>query len=261
MGTLLHRLPLWFKSILVYVAIWISFGTMLHFLAKKTLVYIGKEYGTVLTMQDLIYHLDFPIIAVGVLVITALFVVFAYDHHLLMVRVKATIKASLEERKFESQLDDLYMADTDDQVVTDLDKVFKLYKSFDALKTSRLSLEIASIKTLCSQVEEGVVFVNQEKVVTYINHIAESQLGLIPNEILGEAISRKISLKDILEGLDSAIQFDQKIVDEEIQLKDQHPHLLSIFPIKDKFGEIVRAIILLTKASTEDDSDTETIEL
>ena len=78
------------------------------------------------------------------------------------------------------------------------------------MKSSRISMEITSIKALINVISEGVIFVNQDKVVTHINHQAEELLRLIPGEIIGEAISRYINDEHILEHLNVALMNDQK---------------------------------------------------
>ena len=52
-------------------------------------------------------------------------------------------------------------------------------------------MEITSIKALINVISEGVIFVNQDKVVTHINHQAEELLRLIPGEIIGSVADRR----------------------------------------------------------------------
>ena len=53
-------------------------------------------------------------------------------------------------------------------------------------------------------VNEGLILVNKDFTVTHINHVAEKNLGLLPGEIIGQAISRKISNEDILTHLETS---------------------------------------------------------
>ena len=255
MISLFQRLPLWFKTIFIYAAIWATFFVVLNFLLLQLVVFIGEEYGLSISVDILMSALHFPTVAIGIVVCTILFALYAYDHQVFMNRIKYAIGHSLEDRKIEEQFADFVQAPTYDRVLSNLEQVFKLYRSFDSLKTSRLALEISSIRLLSSQVEEGVIIVDSEKVVTYINYVAEGQLGLIPDEILGEDIARKISQEDVLEGLENALQFDQKLVEHRIELKDSTPYCLSVLPVKDKFGEIIRALIILAKAPEKKSED------
>ena len=126
-------------------------------------------------------------------------------------------------------------------------QMFSLFKSFDQMKSSRISMEITSIKALINVIAEGVVFVNQDKVVTHINHQAEELLRLVPGEIIGEALSRYLNDGEILDHLNTALVNDQKITDIHVSLRDTEKINLTILPVKNKFGDMIRAIIVFQK--------------
>ena len=105
-------------------------------------------------------------------------------------------------------------------------------------------MEISSIKSLINVISEGVIFVNQDKVVTHINHQAEELLRLIPGEVIGETISRYITDSNILEHLNVALQNDQKITDIKLTIRETDFVNLTILPVKNKYGELVRPLFI-----------------
>ena len=116
------------------------------------------------------------------------------------------------------------------------------------MKSAKANMEASTIKPLLNNVSEGIIFVNKYKVVSHINHVAESMLGLIPGEALGDTISRKINHEQVQDLIENTIEFDQKVVDEKIENEDL---TISIHPIKDKFGDLVRVVIILKAVQPE----------
>ena len=95
---------------------------------------------------------------------------------------------------------------------------------------------------------EGVVFLDQHKVVTYVNHVFERMMKLVPGEIVGKVLVRKVTNRKFLECVDNAIEFDQKVTGKVIPMRGEGALVMNVFPIKDKFGEVVRIMIVLFKA-------------
>lgn len=117
------------------------------------------------------------------------------------------------------------------------------------MKTARILLEVNAIKQLMNVIDEGILLINADRVVTHINHIGEQLLRFIPGEVIGEAISRKISNKLFLSHLDQALEFDQKVIGKTITFGDTNQLLISMYPIKDKFGDVVRTLVVIRKAA------------
>lgn len=156
--------------------------------------------------------------------------------------INLTIKESLEDRKLSTNFSEFFKSFSFFQLLNNLKNLLSLYKSFDNMKTARIVLESSTIKQLMNVVNEGLILVNKDFTVTHINHIAEKSLGLLPGEIIGQAISRKISNESILMHLEKAFNFDSKITDLEIEKLDL---TLSMYPLKDKFGDIIRTLVVL----------------
>ena len=144
-------------------------------------------------------------------------------------------------------LEEFHSKDLFQEISENANQMFTLFKNFDQMKSSRISLEITTIKSLINVIAEGVIFVNQDKVVTHINHKAEDLLRLVPGEIIGEAISRYINNQEILDHLNTALSNDQKLTDIKFTLRETEFINLTILPIKNKFGDLIRAIIVFQK--------------
>ena len=61
------------------------------------------------------------------------------------------------------------------------------------------------------------------------------------------AISRKISNEAFLQHLDQTLEFDQKVIGKKIIFGDKNILFISMFPVKDKFGDVVRALVVIRK--------------
>ena len=44
---------------------------------------------------------------------------------------------------------------------------------------------------------------------------------------------------------DKQLEFDQKVIDEVISFSDEIQLLVNMFPVRDKYGEVCRAIVIL----------------
>ena len=107
-------------------------------------------------------------------------------------------KYAIARKKLIPNLEEFQSKDLFQDISVNTNQMFSLFKNFDQMKSSRISMEISSIKSLINVISEGVIFVNQDKVVTHINHQAEELLRLIPGEVIGETISRYITVQIFL---------------------------------------------------------------
>ena len=140
-------------------------------------------------------------------------------------------------------LEEFQSKDLFQDISVNANQMFSLFKNFDQMKSSRISMEITSIKALINVIHEGIIFVNQDKVVTHINHQAEELLRLIPGEIIGEAISRYITDQQLLDHLNTSLANDQKMTDIKLTIRETEFVNLTILPIKNKFGELVEPLL------------------
>jgi transcriptional regulator with PAS, ATPase and Fis domain len=170
-----------------------------------------------------------------------------FDISYFLSRLNHHFKYAIARKKMIPNLEEFHSKDLFQEISENANQMFTLFKNFDQMKSSRISLEITSIKSLINVISEGVIFVSQDKVVTHINHKAEELLRLVPGEILGEAISRYINNSDILMHLNTALHNDQKLTDIKLTLRETEFVNLTILPIKNKFGDLIRAIIIFQK--------------
>ena len=183
----------------------------------------------------------------GFIIMVALY--FRTKKHLS--RVNQTIKAALAARNLTVNMEESFQSKNIVQAIKSVDDVFDLFRSFDQLKSSRMALEFSSLKILMNNISEGIILVNAHKVVTHINHVGNDLLKLIPGETVDQALSQKISNDALLEFLDTSIKNDQKITDEKITIKENEILNVNMFPIKNKFGEVVRVLMIFERVKDE----------
>ena len=183
----------------------------------------------------------------GAIISIFLLMCMYFDITYFLNRINHHFKYAIARKKMIPNLEEFHSKDLFQDIAYNANQMFSLFKNFDQMKSSRISLEITSIKSLINVISEGVIFVNQDKVVTHINHQAEETLRLVPGEVIGEAISRHVSNSEFLEHLNTALSNDQRITDIKLSLRDNEVVNLTILPIKNKFNELTRAIIIIQK--------------
>jgi hypothetical protein len=223
------------------------------------------HYHVNLTLRSILHVVPITHYALLLGFLIVIWLLFICDIRAFYYRIKTLLLDSLSERKLPRDFPLFESGNSFNDISSHLYSILSLYKSFDTMKTSRIMLEVNSIKLLMNVVDEGVLLVNSDRVVTHINHNGEQLFRLIPGEIIGESISRKISNALFLEHLDQTLEFDQKIIGKKIMFGDKNVLLVSIFPIKDKFGDVVRSLVVVRKyisrsKSTKETEETEEIE-
>lgn len=166
-------------------------------------------------------------------------------------KIKTIINDSLSERDLHNFKPNFNESESPFALLNQLEKTLNFFKSLEDMKTSKVVLESGSTKQLLNLISFGALFLTRTKQVTHINHKAEKLLGLIPGEILGQIISRKITNDTLLDAIDNSIEYDQRIIDQSITIRESLQLNLSIYPIKDKYGEILRIIIILETIVSE----------
>ena len=126
-----------------------------------------------------------------------------------------------------------------------------MMKAYDTMKSSRIAIEVQSVKMLMNQCSEGVLLINQNKIITHVNHQAEQLLGLIPGESSGELLSRLVAQEDLLKAIDTVFAEGEKIAALKIVLLHELPTLVSILPLKNKYGTLVRLMIIFKETKAE----------
>jgi signal transduction histidine kinase len=242
---LLHNLKSSWKIFILFLLLSCILAGSLAFLYYEIITYLNTNYFIDPHIISFLKYSFIRLTCIGLILYLLICLIYRYDVLNFFKRLNITLKESLADRKLENHFNNLYSAKTYDSAITNILATFSLFKSFDNMKSAQFSIETNCIKTLINNIHEGIILVNKEKVVTHINHPSETLLGLIPGEILDQTISRKISNPDILSNLDKVIEDDHRVIDQEITLKGNKLLNLNIFPIKNRLGEIERAIIIL----------------
>ncbi len=244
---ILHRLAFSFKTTLLFLMVFGGIYFCGYYLYSELPSLIHTHYGITIDPSLILDHLSFTPFFIILSIIFFLLGINALDNLALKARINYEIQDSLEDRKLDANFSHFFSSRNSHLLIKNLVSVFSLYKSLENMKTARIVLEVATIKQMMSSISEGIILVNKELVVTHINHMSEERLGLISGESVGQAISRKISHEKLLESLEKAFEFDQKTLD--IELKDYSARA-SLFPLKDKFGDIIRVLVVIKDATT-----------
>jgi len=244
-----HKLSILIKLILLFVSFIFSFYSITNYINNNIQVLL--ENAIKFDFFSMLNQIPIKILLISFCPIIIIFVLITFDLITFTKELNLTIKDSLDDRKLTTNFSDFYKSMSFFQLLKNLKNLLSLYKSFDNMKTARIVLESSTIKQLMNVVNEGLLLVNKDFTVTHINHVAEKSLGLIPGEIIGQAISRKISNELILTHLEKAFNFDAKITD----LKLENLNItLSMYPLKDKFGDIIRTLVILKNSSENQES-------
>jgi PAS domain-containing protein len=244
MRQVFDRIPLIWKYVFMSILIFISFYFSFYFFTDRILTIIQDVLKVNVPIS--IFKNDFIWFFIWAALLSVfLLMVMYFDLKYFLSRLNNHFKYAIARKKMIPNLEEFQSRDLFQDISVNANQMFSLFKNFDQMKSSRISMEITSIKALINVISEGVIFVNQDKVVTHINHQAEELLRLIPGEIIGEAISRYIVDTQLLEHLNTALQNDQKLTDIKLTIRETEFVKMTVLPIKNKFGELVRAVIVL----------------
>lgn len=246
MRRIFDRIPLFWKYLMMSLLIFVAFYLSFYFFTNRILV-ILKE-ALLIDVPLGIFKNDFVWFFIWAALLSMLLLMLMYvDLRYFLSRLNNHFKYAIARKKMIPNLEEFQSKDLFQDISVNANQMFSLFKNFDQMKSSRISMEITSIKALINVIHEGIIFVNQDKVVTHINHQAEELLRLIPGEIIGEAISRYITDQQLLDHLNTSLANDQKMTDIKLTIRETEFVNLTILPIKNKFGELVRAIIVFQK--------------
>ena len=244
MRRIFDRIPLIWKYILMSLLILMSFYIAFYLFVDRTLSVLRdtlKIYIPISIIKgDFIWFFIW-----GALISILLLMIMYFDVKYFLSRINHHFLYAIARKRMIPNLEEFKSKDLFQDITENANQMFSLFKNFDQMKSSRIFLEMTTIKSLINVISEGVIFVNQDKVVTHINHKAEEVLRLIPGEVIGEVISRHINNTEVLTNLDQALMNDQKIIGVSITLRENETFNMTILPIKNKYGELIRVIIVI----------------
>jgi transcriptional regulator with PAS, ATPase and Fis domain len=259
---LFQRVPLIAKAFFFLILCLTLVGYAAHYVFNSISLYLWQNYKIEVTETMLISAVNIDTLFIVVGAFFVLVGILTLDVHHFLNRVQSMLRDSLVDRQLQESLPHFTEKGSFESASKNLMSLLSLYKTFDQMKSGRIALEMNTLKIMIGHIQDGVVLINQEKVVTHINHTGEQMLKLIPGEIIGQALSRKVSHEVISDVLEQALEYDKKVIEQKVEFKEEKL-LVTILPIKDKFGEIVRAVMLLNTApevveeTDEHDAETE----
>lgn len=183
----------------------------------------------------------------GNAIIAFIFFILYVDSKGVINSINETLREALAERKLEDNFNPFFEGESFNQISNNSLQLFSLFKSFDNMKSARVATEVNNLKILMSNITEGVLIINKEKIVTQINHPAEQHLKLVPGEVIGHIISRHINQKEIITAIENALEQDKRTNDMKIKLREIENYELNAFPVKNKLGEVIRVLIILNE--------------
>lgn len=252
---LFQSIPLIAKAFFFLLLCLTLVGFAAHYVFNAISLYLWQNYKITVTEKMLISAVNIDTLFMVVGAFCVLVGILTLDVHHFLTRVQTVLRDSLSDRQLQESLPHFTEKGSFASASRNLASLLSLYKSFDQMKSGRIALEMNTLKIMIGHIQDGVVLINQEKVVTHINHTGEQMLKLIPGEIIGQALSRKVSHEVVADVLDQALEFDKKVIEQAVEFNEEML-LVTILPIKDKFGEIVRAVMLLN-AAPDDVEDAE----
>lgn len=239
MRYILDRCPLLWKCITVMMAIIVTWAVGGAVFLRRIADAVAIDRTSEFMLND--WWLPFFVCSlVSVAWIAGLYLDIRYG----LSRINHRFKYAIAKKRLALTVDELKSNDMFQQLSKSINIMLSMAKQFDQMKSLRISTETTSIKVLMNTIREGVIFVDHDNVITHINHHAEGLFRLVPGEVVGETIVRCITNPTILSHLDCVLTDDCKITDVPIDVRPDHTVSMTILPIKNKTGGVVRVMII-----------------
>ena len=250
---LLGRFSLSIKVFLLWmIALTVLWGSS-WLIVSKVQSFMMVTYDLQISFQEVLFEEILRVLIIATIVLILSFFM-VYRNILFYIRsLNNTLSQTLNKKRFLTNFESFSTRDDFAKLSTNANALMTLFKSHDQLKSSRVRKELGTVKAVMAMVSEGVILLNEDKIVTHINHHAERLFRLISGEIIGQVISRNITNEVLLSALDRAIKQDVRVLGEDIQLKDGQWIQLSIIPIKNRDLKLTRVVIMISE-STEKES-------
>lgn len=244
---ILNRLSFRTKTIFALMIIFSGVFVSHYLLLERLSLALSTAYKIELSLFDVYSKVVLRYTAIG-FAISALAVILLHWDLLHYLRsINGRLRYAIAKKRIKTSFPTFHTGDVIESISSNANALMNMFKSFDKMKSARISQEVISIKLLMNIIAEAVLLVNSDGVVTHVNHHAEALLKLIPGEIIGESISRHVSQPDLISALERSNHHEQRTIDLPITLKEGDGLSLSVLPVKDKFGELVRSIVILKR--------------
>ena len=184
-------------------------------------------------------------LAIFVFVGVAISLFVYWDMRVLIHRANFLAKGVLDERHLSGHFTEFFCSTSFEDVVVNMESLFKLFRSFDVMKANRISLDVNTIKQIIDNVSEGVLILNKDKIVTRLNAPCEEMFGLIPGELLGQVITRCITSELLISELDEVLSKGRKSTKIEMAVTSKRRVQFQVLPLKNKEGVLNRVVVIL----------------
>ena len=223
MRTLLNRIPFYYKLLVViFLSVFSFVGVLLSF---KSAIFSVVSIENELLFNQQLLHVMLKHIAVGLFLITGIWVGFYWDLKYQLEYFNDQLLNSVVKKRMKVNFDEFQAQDIFGSIASNATQLFDLYREYDGMKSSRLSMEVTTVKQLMNSIDEGVILVSIDRLVTHINHHAETMLRFVPGEVLGQAVSRFISQSDVLNAIDDCLDNGIKTASLEAVMSDEESYL------------------------------------
>ncbi|MBI4208424.1 MAG: MCP four helix bundle domain-containing protein [Deltaproteobacteria bacterium] len=144
------------------------------------------------------------------------------------------------------------------QVGHEIDRLISRIREFDDMKVKKIAFERRRFDTLANMVDIGVVVVNIENQIVYMNSQLFTVLGLESEEVIGNEVDSAPlpdELKDLLrESLDKKEKFDNHEITMSIRNKEEKVTPVTVNVdlgmVRNHAGDVVNLIVTLEEKQT-----------
>lgn len=192
--------------------------------------------------------------SVGGFLVMAIWVFFYRDLQKQLQYLNQQLANSVAKKRMVVSFDQFSNDDIFGEIGRNASQLFSLFRYYDGMKSSRISMEVGTTKQLMNSMQEGVILVNPERLITHINHTAESMLRFVPGEVLGQAVSRFISQTDVLQAIEDCLDKGLKTASLILEISDGDRYEFRCFPIKNKQRDPQRALMVIRHAPKKEET-------
>jgi Transcriptional regulator containing PAS, AAA-type ATPase, and DNA-binding domains len=250
-----HRFHILFKLLLMYLLLIVGVLVLGQQVLKQLQDYFQSNYYINIDLYQIISGVNIYILLGFLGYVFIILGIYLIDIKGILSHIRVIMAASLEEKKLQDPLSGLVGTRTIREAMHNLENLFGIYRSFDKMKAERIQLELGTLKVLMNGINEGIILVDEKKVVTHINHRAETLLKLIPGEMIGNVVIRNVSDEQFGTDLDLAVTQEKKVLEHKFKETEKGKIRYSMYPIKDKSDQIVRILMIFSEDTNQGDEN------
>jgi len=149
-----------------------------------------------------------------------------------------------------------------DTVASEFNKMAERLEQFEKLNVDRLIYEKSKTEAIIESIEDGIVLIDSEGIVTHINEIAGIIIGVEREEALGSSFDdlnsnhpHYLRVRDALRSVAKTPMDSQRIeVDLHVRGRD-HTYVLKSVPLRQSDGKVLGTILILQNITYLRDKD------